>query len=642
MQPHTKSMLGRSSQKGQSSNRTSRNLYVVSAVFFGVFYLFLWLFVEPRLVCHYFEISQKSPFFKTGWLFLQDCLSYPGGLSRYLSAFLTQLCYFSWLGALCITLVAWAIYRFTVSLAAVSSNSPWRVICYIPALLMLMICGRYESPLSTAVAVLVVAFFSVLYEKLSPRLGTARVILFLIFSGVLYYVAGGAALIFIALAALLEYFNRGKAIISVLCLLLGLVVCWLMGVYVFELEKSEIYLYSGPFIPVRQNLQKEKLARVFEGALFVILPVAVLLVNLSGKLVAGKGVSRPAGQGRKDKSSDYFHQEEFKWVIQAVLLVLISVPSVLLSFDRKAKRVVQVSYYTCQRMWPEVLSITRKGNMKRYFPFCNHAVNRALFFTGRLGDEMFAYPQDYHKADLVFCPFKGGNIVFMERTELCLELGLVNVAEKIAHEFLEASDDSPFILSQFALINIVKGQIETARVFLRALSKNLIYGRDAKDLLWRLESDPQLEHDKRIQFLRSVMITEDDVYTDYNENDWLKELLHRNKYNKMAFEYLMAHYLLTRQLDKFVENLPHLDDFGYTSIPRHYQEAILVYIGTTRKDVDLGERGINVETVKQYDEVNKIGKKFSSNERVILKMLAPKFNHTYFFYFAFGASGVTR
>jgi hypothetical protein len=326
--------------------------------------------------------------------------------------------------------------------------------------------------------------------------------------------------------------------------------------------------------------------------------------------------------------------------VQGSLLTLIVLPSVFLSFDRKAKNVVQVSYFTCQRMWPELLDVARKIPLERYFPFCNHAVNRALYRTDRLGDEMFAYPQDHRVADLVFCLSERGNIIYMERAELCLELGIINVAEKIALEFLEGSDYSPFVLKQLALINIVKRRIGTARVFLKALSKNLIYGGEARDILRRLKEDPQLENDERIEYLRSIMITDDTVYNVYNEDGWLSELLRVNEHNKMAFEYLMANYLLTKRLDKFVENLPRLDDFGYKEIPRHYQEAILLYIGTTRKKVDLGNRKISAETLRQYKEMNEIRRRYGRDN--IWRRLAQKFNRTYFYYFTFSYSGIGR
>jgi hypothetical protein len=616
-------------QKENHSGR-SLNLYVVPVVFFVVFYLVLRFYIEPKLIYHHFELSRKVPFFKTGLVFLSDCLSYPGGPSLYPAAFFTQLCYFSWLGALCITLIAWSIYRLTASLTAVATDSLWRVICYIPAILILMICIRYGNPLSTSTAILFVVFFAVLYEKLSAQLGRVRVILFLIVSGVLYYITGGAALVFVALAALIEFFHRRKPLFGVLFILLGLAMCGFLGACVFNLETADAYLYSSPFIPVRQNLEKEKWARLFEEILFVVLPV-ILLVNSGRKLVFGK------------KETSYrLLQGRFKWAVQLFLLLLIAVPGIFFSFDREAKKGVQMSFYACRRMWPEVLATARKIPMQLYSSFCNHAANRALYHTGRLGDLMFTFPQNYITSDLVFNRDQHINVVLMGRADLCLELGLVNEAERIAYEFLEASDDGPFILQQFVLINVVKGQMETTRVFLRALSKNLIYGRRAENILAHLEADPQLESDEHIQYLRSVKMTTDRAYAAFNERVLLEELLRINRHNRLAFEYLMARYLLNRQLDKFVENLFRLEDFPYVNIPRHFQEAIVLYTSKTGQKVDLGGRGINPEVISQYDEFNKIGKEFARDKNAAWRALAPEFGRTYFFYYSFGVSGVWK
>jgi hypothetical protein len=640
-------------------SKRKRRFPVVCIVFFGAFYLFLWLCIDPELLYHHFEVCRRTPFFKTGWLFLQDSLCYPGGLSRYIAAFFTQLCYFSWLGALCITLIAWAIYSLTSSLTAAcrppageagrgrarqgAADNPWQVICYVPALLVLMVSGQYESPLRTAVAVLVVGFFSVLYRKISPRLDLVRVILFLIVCGALYYFTGSAALVFIALAALWELFDRRKFLLGLCYTLLGPAVCWLLGAYVFELDAREIYVYSSPFLPIRQNIEMALWARGLEEALLVALPVIVLLVNSGRWLDKTRFFSRKPVTALRKKSlvtEKILYRNRFRPVAQIALLALVAVPSVWLSFDRNSKKTVQINYFHCQKMWPKVLAIAQEIPMKRYFPFCPHDVNRALYNTNQLGDQMFVYPQNYFTEDLVFSSIQGGNVVFMDRAEICMELGLVNVAEKIAYEFLGGADDSPFILKQLALINIVKGRIETARVFLRALSRNLIYAGEAKELLKSLESDPQLSRNKQVRHIRSVMMTNDYPFGTYNEGDWLEELLCRNKYNKMAFEYLMAHYLLTKQLDKFIENLPRLDDFDYKDIPRHYQEAIVLYIGSTRKNIDLGGRKVDAETIRQYNELNKVGEQFSHSADVAWRALAPRFGRTYYFYFTFGMSGV--
>jgi hypothetical protein len=164
-------------------------------------------------------------------------------------------------------------------------------------------------------------------------------------------------------------------------------------------------------------------------------------------------------------------------------------------------------------------------------------------------------------------------------------------------------------------------------------------------MLHEIEQDSLLERDNRIQSLRKIMIEDEFAFAGYDEEFWLKELLRKNKNNKMAFEYLMAHYLLNRQLDKFVENLPRLDDLGYKNIPRHYQEAILVYKSMTQKDIDLGGREINTETVTQFNQISEIVNDPRNSNLETLKRklapLAPKFGNTYFFYFIFGSNEKT-
>ena len=61
--------------------------------------------------------------------------------------------------------------------------------------------------------------------------------------------------------------------------------------------------------------------------------------------------------------------------------------------------------------------------------------------------------------------------------------------------------------------------------------------------------------------------------------------LEENAANRMAFEYLMAQLLITNNVDGFVRNLPRAEAFGLTVLPRHYQEALLVYEAQTGRAV---------------------------------------------------------
>jgi hypothetical protein len=99
---------------------------------------------------------------------------------------------------------------------------------------------------------------------------------------------------------------------------------------------------------------------------------------------------------------------------------------------------------------------------------------------------------------------------------------------------------------------------------------------------------------------------------------------------------------VTRKLDEFAENLHRLDDFDCRVIPRHYQEAVLIYTYGMRKKVDLGGRMLSPETIRQFTEFNRTFKETGYNKRLASQKLVRAFGQTYFYYYAFGISGITR
>jgi hypothetical protein len=83
-------------------------------------------------------------------------------------------------------------------------------------------------------------------------------------------------------------------------------------------------------------------------------------------------------------------------------------------------------------MWPAVLKAGRAGPAD---PFVLHAVNRALYHTGRLGECMFAWPQDptYLRLADPKHPW-----AYWQNWAVHLELGFINHAENALTECLMA------------------------------------------------------------------------------------------------------------------------------------------------------------------------------------------------------------
>jgi hypothetical protein len=107
-----------------------------SVIFFGLLYLYLWLEVKPCLIYGCGTITNFPVFYK-GWAFFYDSMPYPGGLLKYLSALLSQLFYYSWAGAIVITLQAWALCACTGWLFRMLRLPGSRWLRYVPAFFLL-------------------------------------------------------------------------------------------------------------------------------------------------------------------------------------------------------------------------------------------------------------------------------------------------------------------------------------------------------------------------------------------------------------------------------------------------------------------------------------------------------------------------
>ena len=139
-------------------------------------------------------------------------------------------------------------------------------------------------------------------------------------------------------------------------------------------------------------------------------------------------------------------------------------------------------------------------------------------------------------------------------------------------------------------------------VFLNVLRDDLVWGRWAEGYLRRLAADPDIAGDEDIQRTRRLMISEDDLHLvskSYSNGGvspiipvLLLKTLEHNTQNRMAFEYLMATYLVTGNVQAAVESLSFLDKFSYPAVPTLYEEATLIYGTNHPEDVVVTDSGV--------------------------------------------------
>ena len=181
-----------------------------SLLFFILFYLYLRLYVDLRLIYYSGGMITHFPAFFRGWAFFQEFSSYPGGPAEYAAAFLAQFFYVGWAGPLVVTLQGWLICVCTGSFLKAVNAPALRFVRYIPAILLLVTCSQYAYFFAITTALSVALFSVCLYIKITPRQNSSdnrladnlwAAGLFLILSVILYYITGAAYLLFALLCA---------------------------------------------------------------------------------------------------------------------------------------------------------------------------------------------------------------------------------------------------------------------------------------------------------------------------------------------------------------------------------------------------------------------------------------------------------
>ena len=227
-------------------------------------------------------------------------------------------------------------------------------------------------------------------------------------------------------------------------------------------------------------------------------------------------------------------------------------------------------------------------------------VNLALLETGQLGDRMFEFPQDPQ-----FLIQVGGEAVPHRGChELLLQLGCINEAEQTAFEALEVGGLRPYLLRELALIHVVKGHPQAARVFLNLLSSDVIHGRWARERLVQLDSDPSFASDEEVCAMRKAMMRTDQVALPNQK--LFAALVEDNPGNHAAMEYLMAYYLQTCQLEEVVKLIPGLRAAGFERLPESYAAAILLYHNLFGKEPEMAGWTVSQAEYERFQTIMKL------------------------------------
>jgi len=577
-------------------------------------------FVIYNWLCAYVILAQRELtvcFFMFDGEFLQGFLDHPGGLLHYAGRFLGQFYHYTWLGAL---VLAVCITGFGVVFHLVLTKLKQGghiVHTFLPCILLLVLHTSPSRPIEYTVGLIATCSAFLGYAALRRR--ASRHIYALLVTPALYVVVGGHVWLFAVWVATLEWLDSPlRSNVAFKLLYPALVVCMPLVAY--------RWLFPISF---RSALMSRELLSVSRSPLGLVLSGYLLLMPFWRKVSWGEVL-------------EAFWRSKRGRGVQVAFLLVLAASLVWAFYDPRPYELLEYRELYKRRDWDAILERARRNPTRALM--VQFFTNYALFKKGKLLEEMFHYPQVWGPRGLVlnFSGRRAGSVAeddtvrAMYSSDLFFEMGHVNAAFRQAYNHMAILGRTYENIKRIAECNMVNGNYEIADKYLTILERTLFHRKFAR-YYKGIIADSRAA-DRCFGELRARLPTVRLPIGAEAQSDILRALVESNPHNRMAFDYLTAWYLLEKTSMPLVAGrAPHLTEVGYTSIPTHLQEALILLEEWRREPVAAGALRCDTRTASRVraflQELRLYGARGSARRGI-----GAAFGDTYLYYWFFVAT----
>ena len=547
------------------------NRYIQIALFFVIFFVFTLLYVLPGLFTVFNGVFRYSYIIEFTNVYAASVFCAPGGIATTASAWFVLACETPILGAVLLTFAAIGLFSVTLTFCKKAHIKYPFFLNFVPSILFLSAVFQYNAQYFPFILALLGSIaLALAYQRLSLQNNVLRVLSFFGFCVASYYFFSIPGLFFCVLAIVHDSIIKRKFVLYTI----GAAIANLLA----------IALFKATFFPFDRAYPTQW---IFDFAkplpyMFAFIPVLAIM-NIKIPFIHRLSKKQPQTPfTQRCPLAAGFSNTVMTLGITAFTLYFATA-----DFPTKTLRELgRTLYYVKHEQWNNVLAL-RKSFVFDGFPnhhsntqlMISNAIYRALFHTGSLGTNMLSFPQVCDPEPLILR--ESAFTVYFPAWVLCADvgadLGLSLFAEKVCGEGMENMGPHPALCLLRSQIQIARGNTQCGIVYLNKVKNMPGFNAGASKVLHTLQSGASFPDTTIIGRLK-LSLEKDSLVLDHATTaDLLQSTLKSNPKNKMAFEYLMAYYLLTRQLSDFAQNLYRLDDFGYTKFPSLYEEAFVIY-----------------------------------------------------------------
>jgi hypothetical protein len=586
------------------THNRKKTYWFTTAIFFLAYFAFFLLFNSYHLI-----FQEQTQLFLFDKSYFASFLLKPGGISSYIGAFVVQFYQNPVAAAFIVTVAGFLIFLILASILRHYGINGiiWPI---VPVILFAALHCHQLYSISTTIGFLISTLFFIIY--ISVKNNGYRYLAGSLGCSMLCLITGGFGLLAFTLCLIHELLfsgNRSRYISVIVYIILAILIPILASRLIYYVKGDGIWMSLIP-------LHLKKSLEPFVYAILLYIPFLIAL------------------SGFRDKFSMKVSLSEWNWkTVLAGLIVISSLSFYTFHYvyDVKAEALLKIDHFVQKGDWKKALDYSFA------YPGTNQLVlyygNMAMYNTGQMGDKMFHLHQsgthglwlEWKRNEIT--PFFGG--------ELFYQLGYISEASRWAFESMVAMGENPRSLKRLVITSMVTGDTSLARHYINILDETLFYRKWAHHYENLLNNPELLIRDKEIMEKRHFNL-HSDIFADVNGQDiGLLQLLNDHPDNRMAFEYYMAQNLLNKNIDRFISQIDKLKELGYTRIPVHYEEAMLVYMSHSDKDIVPEGYSLSRETIGRLSGYIDIINTYGDNRKKAAQMLYPEYGGTYWFYLNF-------
>jgi len=216
----------------------------------------------------------------------------------------------------------------------------------------------------------------------------------------------------------------------------------------------------------------------------------------------------------------------------------------------KAEKVMQYDFMATHQQWNRIIEAINKEKPNNQIGVT--VQNLALAMRGVLLDQIQNYNQNGIAGLLPDVQSDATSPI--PTAEAFYQLGMINVAQRTVFEAQEAILDfqkSGRCYKRLAQTNLINGNYEVACKYLNALQKTLFYRDWANKTLPLLGDEKAINSHPEYGRLRKWAYKENFLFSDHVTPEMLESLYFGCTDNRMAYQYLIAYYMLTGDRERY-------------------------------------------------------------------------------------------